>query len=107
MNKYTDFGNIFLILSTIPAVISVIVFARVSWWKSRWGRHLMAYMTTMAFLLVLGCIRIVFEETWWFFGLRMVAYAFLVVVLWWRMFYVIQAASEGSPNESLKENREL
>jgi hypothetical protein len=106
VSNFTDFGNLFLILSAIPAVVSVIVFARVTWWRSRWGRHLMAYMSAMAFVLMLGVVRIFFADTWWFFGMRMIGYAALVIVLWWRMFYVIQAAREGSPDESLKENRE-
>ena len=106
MSKFTDIGNLFLILSAILAVISVIVFARVSWWRSRWGRHLMSYMFVMAELLILGIIRLFFGEYWWFDILRAIAYVQFVIVLWWRMFYVIQAASEGSPDESLKENRE-
>jgi hypothetical protein len=107
VSNFIDIGNLFLVLSAIPAVASVVVFARVSWWRSRWGRHLMAYMTAMAFLLVIGVLRIFFVDAWWFFILRMLGYAALVGVLWWRMFYVIQAASEGSPDESMKENREF
>jgi len=101
---YTDIGNLFLILSTFPAVISVAVFARVKWWRSRWGRHLMTYMSAMALVLVLGCLRIFYVNDTWFPVVRAGAYTLLVYALWWRMFYIIQAANEGSPNESPKES---
>jgi hypothetical protein len=106
VSNYVNIGNVFLILATVPAVISVVVYAKVTWWRSRWGIHLMAYMFVMAELLGLGCIRLVWGDQAWFEVLRAAAYVQFVIVLWWRMFYVIQAANEGSPDESLKENRE-
>lgn len=98
--NFTLIGNVELILAVIPALISVGVFARVRWWKSRWGIHLMAYMAAIALVLVLACVRLMFADTVWFATARAASFAAVVIVLWWRMFYIIQAAHEGSPNES-------
>jgi hypothetical protein len=99
---YTDLGNALLILAAIPSALSVVIFSRVSWWQSRWGRHLMAYMSAVATITVLGCIKLVFGTHEWYQILRAGAYVALVYVLWWRMVFVWQAYREGSPNESGK-----
>lgn len=93
-------GNVLLVVAVIPAVVSPIVYSRVTWWRSRWGIHLMSYMLAIAFVLLLGVVRIFFHDTNWFEGLRAFSYVLLVAVLWWRMFFIIQASFEGSPDES-------
>lgn len=98
--NFTTIGNIELVFAAIPAVCSVAVFARVRWWRSRWGRHLMAYMGAVALVLVLGCIRLVYGDNFWFATLRAVAFGCVGFVLWWRLAYIVEAAFEGSPNES-------
>jgi hypothetical protein len=98
--SFTTLGNVFLVLCAIPALISPIVYSRVTWWRSRWGIHLMAYMSAMAAVFTLGVIRLVYHDTFWFNVVRAVAYLCLVIVLWWRMLFVIQAYTEGSPDES-------
>ena len=100
---YTEIGNVLVVAGAIPALSSVLVFARVRWWESRWGRHLMAYMTAIAILLVLSVIRLAFGDAPWFAALRLVALAAVVVVLWWRLAYVVQALREGSPDDTATE----
>jgi len=98
-------GNILLWIAAVPAVGSVIVFSRVTWWRSTWGRHLMAYMAAVSIPLVLGCVRQIFGDSSWFQGLRVAAFGLVVVVLWWRFIITIQALREGSPDEGDLEKR--
>lgn len=102
-------GNVFLVVSAVPATISVIAYdlstrrhiqpdgRRERWWSSGWGLHLMTYMMAIALVLDLGVIRLVFGETEWFFVLRSAAYLLLVVALYHRMWLLIQAYREGPP----------
>lgn len=104
----TVVGNVLLILAAIPATAAAILYAAgVTWWRSRWGRHLFSYMTSVALVLDLGIIRLVFEDRWWFAALRSVAYTLVVVALWWRLVFVYQAYREGSPDESAPDQKEL
>jgi hypothetical protein len=96
----TTVGNVLLILSAIPAVASVLVFSRVTWWRSPWGRHVMAYMSAVAVTLILGVCRLVFGDHPMFAALRVVAYISVVVVLWWRLIILVAAYREGSPDDA-------
>lgn len=96
---FATFGDVLLILAAIPSIAAPIIFSRVTWWRSRWGIHLMAYMAAVALVLILGLFRLAFGTHVWFEMLRAFSYILLVVVLWWRMFFVLQAFREGSPDE--------
>jgi hypothetical protein len=91
-------GNVLLILSAIPAVLSVLVYTRVDWRATHLGRHVMSYMTVIAAVLVLGAIRIFGFESWWFEWLRVIVYSGVPVVLWWR-FFVVWKAQRDSGDE--------
>lgn len=93
-------GNVLLVLATIPAVASVIVFWPVVQWRSRWGAHLMAYMIALAVPLVLGCVRLVFGDSPGFQQLRTAAFGALVAVLWWRLILLVLARFEGPPDRT-------
>jgi len=94
-------GNVLLILAAIPATAAAVLYGtRVTWWRSRWGRHLFSYMTAVALVTDLGIIRLMFGDRWWFALLRAGAYAAVVAALWWRLLFVYQAYREGSPDES-------
>jgi hypothetical protein len=98
----TTIGNWLLIAATTPAVLSVVVFARVRWFQSRWGRHLMAYMLSIAVVLGLGVVRLFLGDHPWFDWLRVGAFASVVAVLWWRLIYILQALAEGSPDDTAR-----
>lgn len=101
-------GNILLWMAVVPAVGSVIVFSRVTWWRSTWGMHVMAYMVAVMIPLVLGCVRLVFGDSEWFQALRTGSFGLVVIVLWWRFVITIQAFREGSPDDGdLKKRRHL
>lgn len=97
----TVVGNTLLILAALPATAAAALYGfGVTWWRSRWGRHLFIYMTSVALVTDLGVIRLAFGDHWWFAVLRAAAFALVVVALWWRLLFVYQAYREGSPDES-------
>lgn len=95
MLEFNTLGNILLILATIPAILSVVIYTRVKWYRSKWGVHLMTYMVTMALVLILGIVRIFFAEADWFYPLRAAVYVAMTVILWWRMAYIYEAYKES------------
>lgn len=103
---YQTAGNLLLILAAIPANGAPLVFAAVTWWRSRWGVHLMAYMCAVALVLDLAVARLIWGDSWWFQGIRAAAFALVVGALWWRFVFVIQALREGSPDESSRTDEE-
>lgn len=86
-------GNVLLHWAAIVGVASVIVHARVPWRKSPVGRHLMAYMTAIAAVLVLSCIRIDIGDgdAWWFALLRLAVFFLVPVVMTQRLWIQINA----------------
>lgn len=95
-------GNVLLVAGAVPATGSLLIYGLgVTWWRSRWGRHLVAYMASVALVLDLGIVRLVFGATAsWFAAVRVAAFALVVLALWWRLIYIVQAFREGSPDES-------
>jgi hypothetical protein len=84
-------GNVLLMWATLVAVASVVAHARVPWWRSEMGRHLMAYMTVMAVVLALACIRAFFGDTWWFALLRLIVFVGVPIVMTQRLWLQIKA----------------
>lgn len=79
-------GDVLLHIAAIIGTASVIVHARVRWWRTEMGRHLMAYMGVVAVVLDLGVIRFwVGTEPVWFYPLRGVVYACGLLVMGWRL----------------------
>lgn len=94
-------GNGFFVWAALAATASVVVHARVPWWKSTMGRHLMAYMAVMALVLDLGIIRLIFGDSWWFQLIRLVTFIGVPIVMTWRLVLQIKAqraaARDASP----------
>lgn len=88
-------GNWLLIGAAIPAVLSVIVYSQVKWWKSRAGIHLMTYMVAIASVLVLGILRLIIPDSGIFWLIRVCAYTVMVSVLWWRLAFLVQSYREA------------
>lgn len=68
---------------------------RLGFRRSAMGRHLMAYMAALAFLALLGVWRLAFGpgEVWQ--ALRVIGYAALIAVTWWRWRVVHRARVES------------
>lgn len=84
-------GSVMLVIAAVIATGSVFVHARVRWWASKMGRHLMAYMAVAAALLTLGVVRVFFGDQWWFDLTRTVMYVPVVFVLAQRLWLQVKA----------------
>jgi hypothetical protein len=84
-------GNFLLIWAAVMATASVVLHLRVPWRSSAMGRHLMAYMAVMAAVLVLGVVRIVLGDSWWFQLIRLVTFIGVPIVMSWRVWLQVKA----------------
>lgn len=87
-------GNWLLFAAAFPATLAPVAYARVPWRRTTLGRHLMVYMVSLAVVFDLGVIRLTVGRTWWFDVLRLIAFGFVVLALWWRL-WIVAAASFG------------
>lgn len=67
-------GNGLIVWAALVGVASVIVHSQVAWWDSPMGRHLMIYMSVIAAVLVLSCVRVFFGDSQWFQLVRMIVF---------------------------------
>jgi hypothetical protein len=64
------------------------------WWEREDGRHVMSFMFVIAAVLVLSVIRVYVPgsaDLLWFNVLRLVVFAFVPVVLGWRLVMLLRA----------------
>lgn len=86
-----EFGNVLIWWAALVGVLSVVVHSRVRWWDSTMGRHLMAYMTVIAAVLVLSSVRIILGDSWWFALLRLLVFIGVPIVMTQRLYLQIKA----------------
>jgi hypothetical protein len=85
-------GDALIHWAAIVGAVSVIVHARVPWWRTEMGRHLMVYMSAIDIVLILSCIRIdVGNDTWWFALLRLIVFIGVPIVMTQRMWLQLKA----------------
>jgi hypothetical protein len=87
-------GNVLLLLSALLATGFVVLYLFVArWWASEAGRHLMAFNTVIAVVLWLSVIRVFVPgsaNVAWFAWLRTGVFAFVPVVLGWRLWMLVR-----------------
>jgi hypothetical protein len=98
-------GNVLLVAVAVPAVLCVLAYARVPWWRTEIGRHLMAFMAIVALLTCLGVVRIVFHPAW-FDALRTALFALFPVVVWWRFLLILKEQRETGARRGRRVERE-
>lgn len=90
-------GNVLIHWAALAGTASVVVHVRVFDRTSPMSRHLLAYMTALAIVLVLSCIRIdAGGDTWWFALLRLVAFVGVPVFMTQRLWMQVRAQREGA-----------
>lgn len=89
-------GNVLFVWAAVVATASVVVHARVSWWRSEMGRHLMAYMGAMAIVLDLGVIRLLAGDSFAFQLVRLVTFISVPIVMTWRLWLQVKAQRADS-----------
>lgn len=90
-----EIGNVLIWWAAIVATLSVAVHARVRWWESPMGRHLMAYMSVIACVLVLSVIRATFGDAWWFALLRLITFVGVPIVMSQRLWLQLKAQRDN------------
>jgi hypothetical protein len=96
-------GNVLVCWSALAGTLSVLVYARVPWTHTQWGRHLMAYMVAIALVLDLAVARVLFGDSTWFLVLRLVVFVAIPVVMTWRLVLLVKAQyveDKRSPSRS-------
>jgi hypothetical protein len=84
-------GNVLIFWAALVGTASVIVHARVPWWRSEMGVHLFVYMIGIALVLDLSCIKILLGDSWWFTLLRLIAFIIIPVAMSQRLWLQIKA----------------
>jgi hypothetical protein len=84
-------GNVLIIWATAVGVASVIVHARVPWRRTPMGRHLMYYMSIIAAVLVLSCVRIFLGDSPQFQLARLVVFVGVPLAMTQRLMMQIRA----------------
>lgn len=84
-------GDVVLFATTAGAVLSVLLYSRVPWYKSPIGRHVMSYMSAIASVLVTVSIRNIIGPFPLYDYLRLGTFSLVGVVVWWRLFVLIRA----------------
>jgi len=90
-------GNGLIVWAALVGTASVVVHSRVDWRSTVMGAHLMYYMTVMAAVLVLSCIRIFFGDTWWFALLRLIVFVGVPLVMTQRLILQVKARRQTGP----------
>lgn len=90
-------GSVCIFWAALVGVASVVAHSRVRWWVTPMGRHLMAYMTVIAAVLVLSCVRILLGDSVQFQVLRMIVFVGVPVVMTHRLWLQIRAQRSQPP----------
>ena len=88
---FREIGNVLIWWAAIVGTASVYVHSRIRWWDSAMGRHLMAYMSVIAAVLVLSVVRLIFGDSWWFALLRLIVFIGVPIAMTQRLWLQIQA----------------
>lgn len=85
-------GSLLIFLAAVIGTASAALhLAWVPWRDTEMSRHLAFYMTSLALVLDLSCIRIVFGDPTWFQVVRLVVFVAVPLSMAWRLRLQVQA----------------
>lgn len=84
-------GNVGVVVAALGAVLCVLWYWRVPWWRSAIGRHLQSYHIVVAALLVVGAIRVFYGDSDFWRYTRLVLFLGVPIVVWWRFIIIVRA----------------
>jgi hypothetical protein len=80
-------GTWMLYVACVPANLAPLAYTRVPWRRTAIGKHLMMYMISIALVLDLSTLsHFVNPRSVTFQWLRLLAFGFVVICLWWRLW---------------------
>jgi hypothetical protein len=88
---FRQIGTVLILISALLAVACVVAHhALARWWNTGAGRHAFTFEAVLALSLSLWTLRLAIPDGDWFQIVRLVAFAFVPVVLAWRLTIIIQ-----------------
>lgn len=82
--------NFLVVATAVPAVLSVLFYARVPWWRSQVGQHLFSYMSVVALMMLLACAPLVWKPPpAWFLDVYLGCFGLFCAVTWWRLALIL------------------
>lgn len=82
-------AHVLTVASAFPAVAFVVTYFRVNWHATAIGRHMMAFMTVCAAILVLATTVAIFGEYRGVDYLRVVVWLAINIIFWWRWIVLV------------------
>ena len=87
-----DVSLVLILFAVVPALLSTYLVARTPWRETAVGRHLMAYSSVIALVLVVSLVRRLFPDPPLALEVtRLATFALVPVVIWWRCLLQIKA----------------
>ncbi|WP_066373998.1 putative phage holin [Herbidospora mongoliensis] len=85
-------GSVMIVVVAVLANACTLVYGLgFRWWTSGYGRHLLAYMATVAVIIDVWMARLLIGEWSWWPYLRLATFALLPVVLGWLLAIILRA----------------
>jgi len=88
-------GSVAMAYAAVVGVASVVMHSLTRWWTSQVGRHLMSYRATVTVILLLGVVKFVFGDSWWFQVIRTVVFLGIPVLMTQWLVLQIRARREA------------
>jgi len=98
-----DLGTVLIHWAALAGVLSVVAHSRVAWRDTPMGRHLMAYMSVIATVLVLSCVVNDVGDSAWFQLVRLVVFIGVPIVMTQRLWLQITIRRGTRPSPSSDE----
>lgn len=87
-----DVALVLILSAVVPAILSAYLVMRTPWRETAMGRHLMAYSSVIALVLVVSLVRRMFPDPPFALEvIRLATFALVPVVIWWRCLLQIKA----------------
>ena len=65
------------------------------WWRTEIGRNIMTFTLSVAALLLVAVLQVVFGPGWWFETARLLAMVGLSAAVWWRLVMFLRVQLRG------------
>lgn len=89
-------GTVLIVVSAVLAVACVAVHSVLArWWRTPAGRHTFSFELVIASSLSLWTLRLAVPDGDWFQVVRLAAFAFVPLVLGWRLLIIVQTWRRG------------
>jgi hypothetical protein len=79
-----------VVIAAVPGLLFVLLYQlRYPWYKSSMGRHVMAFMSALEFILLLAALNVAWPEMPGKPYLRMIVWAIIIFIFSWRTAVLI------------------